>query len=79
MRTETENQQFPVLALVFAIATTVWLFSGPRADGVQHGGYTVLTKNYAQIKAPKQGLMPPWMLEDAIKERLRMRPAKFKR
>jgi hypothetical protein len=79
MRTEeNESQPFPVLFLVFAVVATCWWF-WPRAGEVQHGGITVRAELFAPNKSPKQGLIPVYMLEDAIKERLRTRPATFKK
>ena len=78
MQTEPENQPYPVGFLVFAVVATCWIVFWPHRP-VHQGGYTVRAQNHAQIKAPKEGLLPPYMLEDAIKERLRARPAKFKR
>jgi len=78
MRTEPFTGPFPWGFTTLALASIMWICSGLQPRDYQEG-YTVRAKTSATVIVRKEGLIPPDLLEDAIKTRLQARPAKFKR
>ena len=70
---------FPWGFATLLLAFVMWIASEPQVYGVHDDRTTVRAETFAPVRAHKEGLIPPHLLEDAIEARLRERPAKFKR
>lgn len=75
MRTEPEDPPFPSGFAAFALAVTMWAFGLQPNTNLDRT--TVRAETFAPARTPKEGLIPPHLLEDAIEARLRARRATF--